>query len=53
MTFDTSASEIIVTILSGHGVSDDDGDGVIVLYDITGNDDYLFWVEAPAVTYGT
>ena len=58
MTFDASASTIDISILSAHvlgayGVSDDDGDGILELYAIAGNDDYSFSLEAPAGTYGT
>ena len=53
MTFDASASTIDISILSAHGLSDDDGDGILELYDIAGNDDYSFSLEAPAGTYGT
>ena len=54
MTFDTSGSDIDFTILSVHGVTDDDyGHGILVLYGLTANDDYRFWIDAPAGTYGT
>merc|ERR1719273_2484255 len=53
MTFDTTGSEITFSTLQGDGVSDDDGDGVIVLSDISGNVDYVFWIEAAPGTYGT
>ena len=53
MTFDASASEIEVSSLSGNGVSDVDGDGILELTDIAGDDDYSFSLKAPSGTYGT